>query len=240
MHSVRSHAGKECLERKGAARLKMKDQLGLHDEFLNQTMEALGYQRVRKLIYKATWSSPEVEHFLYLETYGRPKEFLTARFGIRNSRAELFSLNSIKAYGGEIYQLIRHDDRYDCMMNFSFERLNTPIRRWALYMPDYSMPMLMKQLTSEIEERLLPVVRDLDNLHRLFSFLLSDAEPCPWVASNGAARAAQVVSIGHRISIEAREILAGLQPREKWITLSLNQSTYDAVSYINRLLKDCR
>jgi hypothetical protein len=43
----------------------------------------LGYLRLKKRTYKASWSSAEVEHFLFFSLYGAGNYFV-CYFGIRN------------------------------------------------------------------------------------------------------------------------------------------------------------
>ena len=47
----------------------------------------LGYLHLKKRTYKASWSSTEVEHFLFLSLYGGGNYFV-CEFGIRNPPAE--------------------------------------------------------------------------------------------------------------------------------------------------------
>jgi len=204
---------------------------------INETLSDLGYKRMKRFTYRALWSTSGVEHFLYLEFYGTPKHLLTAGFGFRNLSAELFSLRSIRSYGGELYRLIRHDERFDCAMNFSFGRLRSPVRRWSLNTPDFSGSGLAERLKSEIEDVLLPRIQSIRGLSEFHALLLSDVEPFPWVACNGAIRAAQVVAIGRQIGMKATKIRAALRPREQWIRVGLHTAC-DPEYYIEKVLDD--
>lgn len=204
---------------------------------INETLSNLGYKRMKRFTYRALWSTPEVEHFLYLQLYGTPKQLLTARFGLRNPPAELFSLRSIRTYGGDLGRLVRHDERFDCFMNFSFGRLTSPVRRWSLHTPDFPGPMLAKRIGSEIEGLLLPSIQGVRGLSEFQAFLISDVEPFPWVACNGAIRAAQVVATGRRIGMEAARIRVALRPRKEWISVGLNR-VGDGETYVDKLIED--
>lgn len=204
---------------------------------IDKTLSDLGYERMKRFTYRGLWSIPEVEHFLYLELYGVPKHFLTARFGFRNLAAELFSLRSIRAYGGDVYRLMKHDERFDCVMNFSFGRLRSPVTRWSLHTPDFSGSELAAEIRSEIANLLLPTIRDVRGLSEFHALLLSDVEPFPWVACNGAMRAAQIISIGRQIGMEAAQIHAALRPNMKWIQVGLEKDC-NAESYIKKVLQD--
>lgn len=207
------------------------------EKFINNTLSDLGYKRMRRFTYKALWSTPEVEHFLYLQLYGTPNNVLTAGFGFRNLPAELFSFRSIRTYGGDLGCLIRHDQRFDCFMNFGFGRLKSPANRWSLYTPDFSDSMLAEKVRSVTEDLLLPKIQQVGRLSEFFALLITDVEPFPWVACNGAIRAAQVVAVGRQIGMEATEIHAALQPREKWIRVG-SSGADEAGSYVNKLVDD--
>jgi hypothetical protein len=206
---------------------------------INEALSDRGYKRMKRFTYRALWSKPEVEHFLYLEFHGTPKHLLTARFGFRNLPAELFSLRSIRSYGGELYRLVRqrHDERFDCAMNFSFGRLRSPVRRWSLNTPDFSGSELAARVKSEIEDLLLPRIQGVREPSVFHALLLSDVEPFPWVACNGAIRAAQVVAIGRQLGMEATQIRAELRPRERWIRVGLHKGC-EPEYYIERVLED--
>ena len=92
------------------------------EEALLSALAQVGYRRVRRHIYRAEWST-EIEHFIYFQLYGTPKEFLAAEFGLRNKECQSFALRSLQTYGDLVHRLIRHDARTDCFMRFSLGRL---------------------------------------------------------------------------------------------------------------------
>jgi hypothetical protein len=50
----------------------------------------LGYLRLKKLTYKASWGSTDVEHFLFFSLYGGG-DYFSCYFGMRNPDAERFA-----------------------------------------------------------------------------------------------------------------------------------------------------
>src|SRR5882757_2532543 len=128
---------------------------------IDEALLTVGYQSRRHLVYQALWSTPEVEHFLSISRYGVAKASLTARFGLRNPHAEAFSVKCLRSYGGDLFKVVKSSGSFDCKMNFSFERLSSEGRRWALYIPDFSSLELADILQGYIQERLLPVVRNV-------------------------------------------------------------------------------
>ena len=192
-------------------------------------LNRVGYLHSKGLTFKATSVSHAVEHFIYLHAYGTPKEFLGANFGFRNPVSEEFSIECIRAYGGELFsRSLKHDASTDCKMNFDFGHLYDPVQRWQIYLPQHSASESAKILMSTIEEKLFPVIRRVGTLQELFELLLQDKHPCRWSYTNGAIRAAQLVSAAKQLGIEMSYLLMQLESRLEWITLGLNQDDISA------------
>jgi hypothetical protein len=94
------------------------------DALMQRELEAIGYDRLRKYAYRASWSTAEVEHFLYLGKDSR--QYFTAEFGLRNPAAEEFSVEAIAKYGHSNFQLWlkERDPATACSVRFEFERLD--------------------------------------------------------------------------------------------------------------------
>lgn len=84
-----------------------------------RTLSELGYELLHDRVYKATWSSPDVEHFLYLA--GGPRG-ISAGFGIRNPDAEAFAVREIlKCFSDDTMARalqLEYDERSSCTMRF--------------------------------------------------------------------------------------------------------------------------
>ena len=150
----------------------------LDENVLVTALNAVQYERIAQLIYKANWSTPEVEHFLFFSVHGSPEQFLNAHFGFRNPAAQDFSFRSILKYGGEAFRLLKQDSRTDCFLRFSFHRLQ-PTRRWSLHISEFSAPELSRLLEVTIRERLFPAIRAVTGLRELLQVILADQEPYP-------------------------------------------------------------
>jgi hypothetical protein len=109
---------------------------------VNPVLLDVGYERVDEGVYRALWSTLDVEDFIYI--FGDVRDFddikrrdtLTGDFGIRNPVAESFSCNAIHAYGGEIFRLFKCAEPTSCAMRFSFARLEPS--RWPILRPGLS------------------------------------------------------------------------------------------------------
>ena len=210
----------------------------LNEDLITDSLADVGYRRIKQRVYKACWSTPDIDHFLYICLWGTPKEFLSADFGVRNEGAEAFSIKSLVAYGSDLYRLLRHDAHTDCSMRFSLGKLGAWGSRWSLYLPEMSMAALSEKIKADVQERLIPVIRGVTSLDRLLSLLLDDAEPCPWVRINGAIRAAQIAYVARRLDKGPAEIRAMLKPHERQIVANLGRGAEDSALYIERIIEN--
>lgn len=209
------------------------------EQSLKAALADVGYRRVKQRVYRADWST-DVEHFISFQLYGTPKVFLAARFGVRNSPADLFAIRSLQTYGGPLEQLIRYDKEIDCLMNFSVGMLDgsgglAP----PLNTSTTSGSAVAAKITDDIEKRLFPVVRGVTNLGRLISLLLADGEACRWFRSNSALRAGIIISLASQSGMHADQVRAFLTPRLESIGMDLRDAPDpDPASYVNRIITD--
>ena len=209
---------------------------------LNEALAPVGYRQRKELIYQAEWSTLEVEHFIAFSRYAMAQSLLTGDFGMRNPCAEVFSVHCIRAYGGDLFKIFRpHGIDYDCTMSFSFGRLTSKVQRWSLDILVLSGTALVNSVQTYVRDRLLPVVGGVTTLDKLLAVLMVDAEPYPWIASNGAIRAAQIVAIGRQIGYEADYICASLEPYKRHILSGLGKKSAeqdDVNIYLERVVAD--
>jgi len=182
----------------------------------------LGYLRLKKRTYKASWSSEDVEHFLFLSLHSG-RHYFTCDFGIRNPPAERFALECLKLHGGPFFQTIRFDPRYGCSMRFSLGRLAGWGFRSTLTISDMSEEALADKVKSDVRDLLCPVVRSILAPADLFSLLVKNVEPCRWLGVSGALRAAMIAYLGRRMGIETSELESMLQPYLRDITGSVQR-----------------
>jgi hypothetical protein len=196
------------------------------------------YARLKRFSYRAIWSTADVEHFLFFSTYGNPRAFLTADFGMRNVDAQNFSVKSIQAYGGEAYHFVARDARNQCYMRFPLGKLAGWTPRWSLNFLKMSDAELAESLTWAINEMLFPVIRDVTNLDRFISLLMCDEEPVRWLHVNGAIRMAQIAYLARKLGTDTIEIRSMLQRRANEIRVHLGRGALDPTAYIDRIIAD--
>src|ERR1043166_3851375 len=189
----------------------------LDEVALSRVMADVGYSRLKRHVYRAEWSTPDVEHLMYFLLYGTPKDFLTVDFGLKNLEAEIFAIKEIKKYGGVSYQVLRYDERIDSFLRFSFGTLASWGLRASIRISAMTSAKLAEKIRSDIDEKLLPIVEGVRTLNELLSVLLLDVEPFPWVRCNGAIRAGEVVNLARRLGKHPSEIRTLLKPVTKWI-----------------------
>lgn len=196
-----------------------------------------GYELINEGVYRATWSTAEVEHFIYLFNSPKVASCVGADFGIRNLIAEVFSCNVIHAYGGEIFKLFRCAEPTSCAMRFSFTRLERPHRSMSFTEPhDFVL-----NLPCFLELHLMPIVRHVTNLSDFFSILTNDFDGFPWAASNGAIRAAQIVAVAGQLGIDHMMVRGTLKSRMSLIAHGGSKSSLirsNPATYIEMMLSD--
>jgi hypothetical protein len=208
---------------------------------IRDALARLGYRRRKRLVFRADWSTPEVEHFIYLNLYGAPKEFLAIDFGIRNDQAQRFGIEEIQKYGGRPYSAMKLDRENDCSMIFSFGLLSHWSPRWSLYLPSLTETELAAKIETDIECLLLPKIRGLKSNGDLLRMLISDVAPFCWKFSNGAIRAAQIANLGRQVGMDSKAIRSALQQFQKHIDSALPKDRTNASSsYLDNIVEDSR
>jgi hypothetical protein len=199
-------------------------------------LSELGYEPLHDRVYKATWSPPDVEHFIYLN--GGLKG-LNAAFGFRNPDAETFAVRSIIKHGGDVFRAaIQYDERSSCTMRFSFS-LFSPF--WSRPIRGLFDPALGAKMQQMISEYVFPAVKDVTTIEKLRCLLLSDHVPCRWAVTNGAIRAAQIIALAGKCRKPAAETRAALEPHERSVANGFLKGSpwrENPGAYINRVLED--
>jgi hypothetical protein len=186
------------------------------DKSMTPGLAELGYLRLKKRTYRASWSSTDVEHFLFFSLYGGGN-YLECDFGLRNPSAERFAIECLKLFAGPIFQDVRFDSRFDCHMRFSLGMSAGWPSRSSLVISKMSGAALADKVKYDVRNVLFPVVRSVLSTADLFSFLVRDDESSRWLRVSGAIRAAQIVYLGRQLGMETTELKAKLQPYLKEI-----------------------
>jgi hypothetical protein len=207
------------------------------DELMQKHMTQVGYLRLRQFVYQASWSSKEVEHLVFLEVDRRA--YLGCDFGLRNPSVERFASTAIVTYGHPNYAAARAKDETAilCSMRFSFGRIDHFTRKsWPRVRVSDVTGIELAQLVADfVSDHILPTVKHLTTLDRLFKLLIADVEPYPWLAVNRAIRAAQIVAIGCQLGVDKKSIRQFIAPHDHLIAQDLHGGdTHDNETCVDR------
>jgi hypothetical protein len=198
-----------------------------------------GYVRVQNDVYRAQWSNDEVEQFLYINKDLKHGNTLVGRFGVRNDVAEIFSCNAIRTYGGNNFKLFKCGEQVGCTMSFSCYQIDPG--HWPIHLSNLSESQIGKLLCDLINDHLVPTIGQITTLEKFLSLLISDNSYCPWVATNGAIRAAQIVALAGQIGLDWDHIRRLFEPRLALIARGIAPGTEMRSSpavYIDRIRDD--
>jgi hypothetical protein len=94
------------------------------DALIKAEMLAIGYVRLSKFVYKASWGPDEVEHFIYFKIDSRG--YFGAFYGLRNPVVEEFGIKSAIRYGhpNRVFVLQHRDPKTACSMMYEFGRVD--------------------------------------------------------------------------------------------------------------------
>jgi hypothetical protein len=214
------------------------------DKLMQRELALIGYDRFRKYIYRASWSTTEVEHFLY---FGKDtRQYFTAEFGLRNPDAEELGIEAIAKYGHPNHQLWlkERDAATDCSMTFEFGRLDkhSPNSWPRVRLPEISGQDLAVLVAGFVRQNLLPVIESVTDLETYLAFLVADRDPNRWLISrNRMIRAAQVVAVSAQLGRSHAETKDLLRPHADLIEKGMRHAR-DTVAgfdmYVDKLISD--
>jgi hypothetical protein len=203
------------------------------------TLDA-GYEPIDNLVYKAIWSSSEVEHFVYFVESGKRGGAFLGWFGMRNVEAEFFSVNAIRSYSGEFhFQALKYDRRKSCTMRFQFGILDRS--GWCITVPTMSNVEIDRCVGEFISKYLYPILSNIATIDKYLGLIVSDAEPFRWALTNGAIRAAQIVALAAKAGLTRDWVRSVLEPRLQFISNGLARSApmrADPAGYVEKLMAD--
>lgn len=204
----------------------------LNECVLTETLADLGYERVKPLVYKICGRGGILEHFLKLTVWGPEREFLAVDFSFRERHAQDFGIECVRLYGGDIYGALQYDQEVGCSMSFSLGRWVGWKPRGSLRLTTTSMDTISTVIESSLQERVVPIIRELNDQAQLLSVLVRDSEPFRWAYVNGAIRAAQIVFLASDKMVHWQDIELLLAPFKRQIWANLGKGK-DPDSFVN-------
>lgn len=200
------------------------------------------WKRFGKYVYRASWSTAEVEHFLYLGEDTR--RYFTAEFGLRNPAALEFSIEAMAKYEhANVRLLLEKSDLTTASMGFNLgclkEISQSPWPR--IHLSEISDGDLAIFVADFVRQNLLPFVQTITDLQSYFSFIVNDQAPNPWLIGN-MSRAAQVVAVAAQLGRSDAEIRELLRPYESRIQGEMRHIAADKTmgidTYLDSLISD--
>jgi hypothetical protein len=204
----------------------------------------------RPSLFKASWSSNEVEHFIYLGSDIKHHKYLVGKFGMRSPIAEKFSIESMVAHGHPNFGLTLeerarwNDSKCACALTYEFQRFDRARKKVEprIFLPNAEPAYMASFISSFVSDQLLPVIQHITNSDAFLRFLIRDVEPCRWFCASPAIRAAQIVAVGSKLGADKYQIRHWLEPYERLITNNLCISLSDPKScvdwYVDRVAAD--
>lgn len=213
------------------------------DDILGKALEPVGYRRVEKLTYRAVWSTPDVEHMLRFDTYGNPKQFLSADAGLRNNEAEAFAKQCEVRYANPMSLQPTDPSAFwnspwFCLMHFSAGELLQWGARGALDLAGLSSERIAEIVASGLSTKLAPFVGEIQTVASLLAFLEGDARPLLWVMRGPYYRAALVAYLAAKLDRPRDQTAALLRQHALAIANGIDRSRFTPEAYIEHILDD--
>jgi hypothetical protein len=210
----------------------------LIERWLVPYMENGGFAHVGPGVFERSPGDSDVRQIVYVFENPKWDYLLNADLGIRNDRAEEFSCDSIRTFGGALFEQFRCGGPIDCTMRFSLAGMNPGV--WPIAIDGISSSSFAEGFTAFLNEELMGMSRSVVSIEQFFSFLVEDHPFSSWLACNSAIRAAQIVAVGSQLGFDHAEIRAILEPRRTLIANGggkLSMIRADPVAYIEELLQ---
>jgi hypothetical protein len=203
---------------------------------IDQKLILLGYRREASLLYRASFSTNEVEHFILFSFWGPRKCWLSAGFSLRNNEAEEFGWRCAVKYGSELYKYAA-ENRSLCALRFPLGVLADWSPRSSLYLPDMTDDEVLKRIEDAVQQKLLPLTRNIAGLEALLQVLENDSAPFRWLYTDGGIRAAQVAYIARRLGLQSSQIREKLRPYLRELIPSLGPGA-DLELYLENIIRE--
>jgi hypothetical protein len=222
---------------KGSLRVKLEDSL-------TEALAPLGYLRVERLTYRATWSTDDVEQFISFDTYGNPKQFLTADAGLRNAKAEAFAKQCQERYAGEAYFRCMPDGGYIyppyfCPIHFSIGSLFEWGIRSSLDTLDFSSDELAGKIVDDLGAKFIPSIGAIKSCADLLRFLEKcDRTTPPLLQMGDYYRAAQIAFLSRKLGVARAETQTVLRGFVIGIRNGIDERRFTPETYIEQILDD--
>lgn len=193
---------------------------------VSRLLEELEYKSISKWVFKNNWNSHSIEHYIFFQSFGVPKEFLSMKSSLCNSKTENFSRLAIKKFGPPLYKIMKTRKHHECTLirEFTFDKKDNV---YAIYVPEYSIEKIVDKLKCAISYDFIKFVKSVNSQNDLLSILKSDGGEFAWYRSNCAIRAAQIVYLSIYAGLDRNETINFLMNYSNVISKSIGSVDND-------------
>ena len=205
---------------------------------VRDAMASVDFERVRRLVYRHPRDFADVNHFLYFNVWGTPKEYLAAVYGLGNLQADNYATRCLLKYGGRVYERWKRNRAEEAVTRISFGRLAGWRPRDSIHVQQVTDDILTRKIAASVNAHLVPLCKKVRTRADLLTLLTSDAEPVSWALTNGAARAAQIAYLALNLGESAVTVRKRLRCFDRYVAAQLT-GELDAGEFIERVIRDC-
>jgi hypothetical protein len=159
---------------------------------ITQKLASIGGHKLTDDVFELPSECAEIRWLLFLTVRTGAETRISADIGVRCDASHQFSVAMLKKYGDASFEKWRVNNLSSCI-RFS-------LGDWAKWQPGASLWQQNKtddqfalEFTQAIGQFILPTVARVNSLAAYLQYLLTDEEPCEWVKTNGALRAAECI-----------------------------------------------
>lgn len=196
---------------------------------LGAALSDLGYARVEKQVFRAPWSTETVDHYVCLRWLPRYGPRLSVEIGIRHREAQDFAVEILRKHGPlplrdliDVGKLIEAD-KHGCLHRTKLEALRSGPFPWSLDLAELGAETSVEITLGGLQETLVPMVASIGDDPAMYGFLTQKLAEAHW-PPHGAARAAEAIFIGKRLSYPQARIFADIEAFEEYIPSQIDDA----------------
>jgi hypothetical protein len=213
---------------------------------MNETLQRVGYAPIGRTAvedlsvygFRATWSSPEVEHFLAFRSWGRPNQFIDADVGLRHPPAEAFAHEMMLRYLPAGYRdIYASQPAWECALHFD---LGDPAG-WPKASLDSSaiaQSDFPPTVDAAVRKCVVAQFQDVCDCGALFELAIGDKAPFPWRPWGASSRVAMTAYLGRKLGRDAGTLKSALTPHVGRFKSPPCASAPSAEEFVDRTLTE--
>lgn len=182
------------------------------DASLTPALADLGYSRIAKFNFRATWGSRDIEHFLNVQTQYVPPSHLDVSAGLLNSGADQFSDYAKKYTTPGLRALTRRPGLGEYKLGFSLSFIDAWRGDRLVKLFGVDADDVAATVKDAVASKLMPRFARIKTCADLFDLLSKDEEPLRWFRCNALQRIAQLAYLGKKLGYSDPDIETVVTP----------------------------